>query len=310
MLYGKRRVASWGLALAILAALNFLATAADARAGSGGSFGSRGARTFSSPPSTNTAPRAAPIDKSITQPGTTAPSPVAGVSRLGGWRGILMGGLFAGVLASIFGFGALASVLGFLLQVAIVGGIVWLVMSYFRNRQAQPAAAGASSARNGPTSNVDYRLGAGGGGSSALTIGIKDYDAFEQLLGEIQLAYGRGDQRALDARVTPEMLSYFAQELEASKKKGLRNEVSEPKLLQGDLAEAWREGSDEYATVAMRYSLVDATVDGSGRVVLGSQTTPQEVTEIWTFRRPRDGSPRQWALSAIQQGGKVLPVAS
>lgn len=309
MLNGKRRVASWGLALAILAALNFLATAADARAGSGGSFGSRGGRTFSSPPSTNTAPRAAPIDKSITQPGTS-PSPVAGVSRLGGWRGILMGGLFAGVLASIFGFGALASVFGFLLQVAIVGGIIWLVMSYVRNRQAQPATAGASSARNRPASNVDYRLGAGGGGRSALTIGTKDFDAFEQLLGEIQLAYGRGDQRALEARVTPEMLSYFAQELEANNKKGLRNEVSEPKLLQGDLAKSWREGSDEYSTVAMRFSLMDATVDGSGRVVLGSQTTPQEVTEIWTFRRPRDGSPRQWELSAIQQGGKVLPLAS
>jgi predicted lipid-binding transport protein (Tim44 family) len=221
-----------------------------------------------------------------------------------------MGGLIAGVLASIFGFGALASVLGFILQVALIGGIIWLVMSYFRNRQAQPALAGASGIRSRPASNVDYRLGANGGGSSALTIGQQDYDAFERLLGEIQLAYGRGDQRALGESVTPEMLSYFTQELETNKKNGLRNEVSGPKLLQGDLAEAWREGSDEYATVAMRFSLMDFTVDGSGRVVSGSRTAPQEVTEIWTFRRPKGGVARQWELSAIQQGGKALPLAS
>jgi predicted lipid-binding transport protein (Tim44 family) len=106
------------------------------------------------------------------------------------------------------------------------------------------------------------------------------------------------------------MLSYFAQELEANKRKGFRNEVSEPKLLQGDLAEAWREGGNEYATVAMRFSLLDATVDGSGRVISGSWTAPQEVTEIWTFRRPQGGTVRQWELSAIQQDGKALPLAS
>jgi predicted lipid-binding transport protein (Tim44 family) len=55
---------------------------------------------------------------------------------------------------------------------------------------------------------------------------------------------------------------------------------------------------------------LDATVDGSGRVVSGSWTAPQEVTEIWTFRRPQGGTARQWELSAIQQDGKALPLAS
>jgi predicted lipid-binding transport protein (Tim44 family) len=60
----------------------------------------------------------------------------------------------------------------------------------------------------------------------------------------------------------------------------------------------------------MRFSLLDATVDGSGRVVSGSWTAPQEVTEIWTFRRRQGGTARQWELSAIQQDGKALPLAS
>jgi len=130
------------------------------------------------------------------------------------------------------------------------------------------------------------------------------------LLGEIQLAFGRRDEGALGECVTPEMLSYFMEQLEADRRKGLRNEVSSPKLLQGDLAEAWREGNDEYATVAMRFSLIDVTVDGSGRVVAGNRRTPQEVTEVWTFRRPRGGTADRWELSAIQQTGQQLPLAS
>jgi predicted lipid-binding transport protein (Tim44 family) len=308
----KRRATSWGLALAFLGALSFVATAADARVGGGGSFGSRGSRTYSSPPATNTAPSVAPVEKSFTQPTkpTTAQAPLGGASRFGGWRSILLGGLFAGIIASIFGFGFLASVLGFLLQAALIVGIVWLVMSYFRRRQAQPATAAAPVGGSRPTSGVDYRLGTGGGGSTTVAIEQQDYDAFERLLGEIQLAYGRRDEGALGERVTPEMLSYFMEQLAADRRKGLRNDVSSPKLLQGDLAEAWREGNDEYATVAMRFSLIDVTVDSSGRVVAGSRTTPQEVTEVWTFRRPRGGTADRWELSAIQQAGQQLPLAS
>jgi len=50
--------------------------------------------------------------------------------------------------------------------------------------------------------------------------------------------------------------------------------------------------------VAMRFSLVAKTIEkGNGRLVAGSET-PTEVTEVWTFVRPRGAS---WELSAIQQ---------
>jgi predicted lipid-binding transport protein (Tim44 family) len=69
------------------------------------------------------------------------------------------------------------------------------------------------------------------------------------------------------------------------------------KLLQGDLAEAWREGSTDYATVAMKYALRDSMVErASGRPVEGGERT--EVTELWTFMRTRGGN---WLPSAIQQ---------
>ncbi|HWK33660.1 MAG TPA: TIM44-like domain-containing protein, partial [Hyphomicrobium sp.] len=97
---------------------------------------------------------------------------------------------------------------------------------------------------------------------------------------------------------TPEMVSYLSQDLSANSARGVVNKVSDVKLLQGDLAEAWREGPTDYATVALRFSLVDKTIDrASGRVVEGSDA-PQEATEIWTFVR-RPGT--EWELSAIQQ---------
>ena len=69
-------------------------------------------------------------------------------------------------------------------------------------------------------------------------------------------------------------------------------------LLKGDLAQAWSEGRREYATVAMQFSMVDVTRDGEGRVVDGSPTERQIVTELWTFLRSPGG---RWLLSAIQQ---------
>ncbi len=114
----------------------------------------------------------------------------------------------------------------------------------------------------------------------------------------MQTAYSNEDVGALRLRMTPEMLSYFSEELAANASRGVVNKLSDVKLVQGDLAEAWREGDDEYATVAMRYSQVDKLVDrASGRVVEGGDT-PDEGVEYWTFRRADGGA---WMVSAIQQ---------
>src|SRR5437764_291915 len=131
-----------------------------------------------------------------------------------------------------------------------------------------------------------------------LEIKPEDFDTFERLLGEIQTAYGREDLTALRSRLTPEMLSYYAEELSENASRGVINELSDVKLLQGDLAEAWREGDKEYASVAMRYSLKDRYVDRATGKAADGNDAPQEVTEVWTFMRAPGGN---WLLSAIQQ---------
>jgi predicted lipid-binding transport protein (Tim44 family) len=315
------------LSLALAAAFLLTVEAVDARVGSGNSSGSRGSRTFNSAPPTNTAPKAAPVERSMTQPGApmaaqgvNRPATAAAPSRFGGFGGLLMGGLLgAGLFGLLSGSGlfggltGLASLLGLFIQIALIGAAVWLVVNYLR-RRSQPAlarvsanAANSSSPRdllNRFRQTLATNGAVVGSGRSALTIGFEDYDTFERLLREVQSAYSRENTEALGAMTTPEMLSYFSQDLAENAKKGVRNELSEAKLLQGDLSEAWQEMGSDYATVAMRYSLVDAMVDrATGRVVSGDRTAHQEVTEVWTFRRDDRDPGQGWQLSAIQQVG-------
>src|SRR6202007_3260616 len=127
-----------------------------------------------------------------------------------------------------------------------------------------------------------------------LAIDRTDYDAFERLLDEVQAAYSAEDLNALRTKVTPEMLSYFSEQLSENASRGLVNKISGVKLEQGDLAEAWGEGGVEDATVAMRFALVDQMIErASGRVV--EDGGPSEATELWTFMRAHNGD---WLLSA------------
>ena len=78
----------WPIIIVVVASVALLADLADARVGGSRSVGSRGAKTFQAPPATNTAPKtAAPMEKSMTQPGKSAAAqsaqPAAGASRFG-----------------------------------------------------------------------------------------------------------------------------------------------------------------------------------------------------------------------------------
>jgi predicted lipid-binding transport protein (Tim44 family) len=293
-------------------------SSADARIGGGGSSGSRGTRTFTAPPSTTTAPgTAAPMNRTFTQPGSPgvgAPA-AAGAARggffnrpgMGMLGGLAAGFLGAGLLGMLFGggmfsgLGGLSSIFGLILQIGLIIIVVRLAMSWWQRRHTPAAAyaggpdAGPAAAQNSFRSGMGFGLGSG---SAPLEILPADYEAFERLLSEIQAAWSDEDIAKLNTLATPEMVSYFSKDLEQNKSQNDVNKVTGVKLLQGDLAEAWREGETDYASVAMRFSLVDKTLErGTGRLVAGSDT-PIEATEVWTFARRRGGN---WELSAIQQ---------
>lgn len=331
-----RRMA--GRLLAATAALTLvLAPAiADARPGGGFSSGSRGSRTYSAPPSTNTAPNAGvrPMDRTMTQPSRpTAPAAPGAVApaRSGGMFG---GGFMAGMMGGLIGvglggllfgngmFGGLsgfAGILGLLLQIGLVVLIVRFAMRWFRNRNQTAMAGGpnpgfnrqgAGLGQQRPGSAVPYArqmsgAGLGGAGGNAgpagvpVQVGPSDFQAFERLLREVNEAWSNADQGAIARITTPEMANYFGGDLRDLAARNWRNQTSDVRLEQGDLSEAWREGSVEYATVAMRFSLLDVTRDlSTGAVVEGDPQKRQTVAELWTFERQGGGA---WRLSAIQQ---------
>jgi predicted lipid-binding transport protein (Tim44 family) len=294
------------LAVPLVAAIS----PADARVGGGMSSGSRGGRTFSAPPSTSTAPSATPFNRTITQPGSPGFNTPAGGGFFNSPGRSMLGGLAAGFLgAGLFGMlfgggmfgglGGLSSIFGLILQIGLIVIVVRMAMSWWQRRQATASAYAGAAAGPGAQSGFRSATGFGmGSGSAPLEILPADYEAFERLLSEIQAAWSNEDVARLHTLATPEMVSYFTGDLAQNKARNVVNKVSATKLLQGDLAEAWREGDTDYASVAMRFSLVDKTVDRTtGRLVEGSEQ-PTEATEVWTFVRPRGAT---WELSAIQQ---------
>ncbi|MFD2055277.1 Tim44 domain-containing protein [Mesorhizobium calcicola] len=301
-----------------------------AEARRGGSFGSRGTRTFQSAPPTRTAPAPiAPVERSMTPNtgvNTPARQPQAGLQRPGfmsGFGGTMLRGLLLGGLIGLLvgqGFGGLAGMFGFLLQALLIGGAIMLAVRFFRSQSARgPALAGAG---NPQASRFENRAtvqpqtdtqrsftipGFGGGsgagspatGSEEIRLAQTDLDAFQQLLTDVQEAFGREDHAALRRATTPEMVSYLSEELADNAQKGLRNEVTDVTLLQADIAESWREDDRDYATAALRYESRDVMRErASGKVVEGDDGHPTETTELWTFMRENGSS---WKLSAIQQ---------
>ncbi|HEV7435498.1 MAG TPA: Tim44 domain-containing protein [Pseudorhizobium sp.] len=321
-------------AVAAIAMAVSLAAVDFAEARRGGGFGSRGSRTFNAPAVTRTAPnQAAPVDRTMAprtqQQNAATPNAARPQNQnrglFGGLAGGLLGGLFLGGLFGMLmgsGFGGAAGFLGMLLQIALIAGLAMLAMRFFARRQ-QPAASGpagthARNAYEAPQQRgSSFQIPKIGGGPSASAaagapetvryasdatdeIGItnRDLGQFEKLLAEVQAGYAAEDYAALRAITTPEAMSYLAEELGENATKGLKNEVRDVTLLQGDLSEAWRENGQEYATVAMRYSSVDFMRDrNTGAVVEGDSENATETVEVWTFVRKMGG---EWQLSAIQ----------
>ena len=344
---GLFAVAALGIAVSFIAV-----DMAEARRASGG-FGSRGTRTFSAPPTTNTAPgQTAPINRSMTpntnqatQPGAAQPArpnaQAAPQSRgmFGGMMGGLMGGLLMGGLFGMLlggGFGGMAGFFGLLIQGLLIGGLVMLAMRFFRSRrQGQPAFGGASgnnSARNDYSAPQNNQSGLGGfkipqmGSKAGVAAGVAtaaaaapkaaphenamsqgdeigvtqaDLETFQQTLQNVQSAYAAEDYGTLRKLTTPEAMSYLAEELSDNATSGVKNDVRDVTLLQGDVAEAWHEEGKDFATVAMRYSAIDVMRDrNTGKIVQGDENKPEESVELWTFVR---SGKAEWQVAAIQE---------
>ena len=150
--------------IALAAALVFAGSAAEARVGRGSGVRlARRAHLYAAAGHRTAPEAAAPIQRSqipnqgpnVTRPGTPAPN-VAQPRRFGFGTGLMAGLFGAGLLGMLMGhgffggLGGLASIFGLLLQIGLVVLLVSFAMKWFRNRQQQPAYAGAARAMPAP----------------------------------------------------------------------------------------------------------------------------------------------------------------
>jgi hypothetical protein len=313
MVHGRHFLA---LLLALILALAPVGASARAGASYGAgrsapsylSQGSRGGQTYSSD-------GGAPIARSITPNsgiygtpyqaggygyGYRHPSPFWG-GFLGGLGGAwLFGHLFGGYGYGYGGGGLLGPLLIFAL-------LYFGIRALFRGMNAPIGTARGMAADRAAYGNPRFASGLPLNGTprpAALAVTDADFQAFGQLLVQIQAAWSAGDLNRMRLLTTPEMLSYFADQLANNQSLGRANRVERVVLQSGDLREGWSEPGADYATCLLRWTAADYTVrldrdpGDYDFVVDGDPRQLVEAEELWTFRRARGGV---WVLSAIQQ---------
>ncbi len=291
-------------------------------------MGSRGSRTYQDN-------GAKPIEQSTAvKPSTTAPppnttnspaaQPAPATSRSWWQRNPLLAGIAGGLAGSWIGhmlFGATessakttdteepassSSSFGLIILLMMVGAGA---LYYFKKTRRTPAPVFSGLSQNTAMRGSLLDMSSNSTTSrpttdTAYTVTTEEKAAFQQLLTDIQSAWSAQDVTALRRCLTPEMLSYFSTALAEDNSRGVQNHVEGVELLKGDVREAWSEDATDYATVDLRWNARDYTVSTAiprgepGYLVEGSDETPTESREVWTFMRVRDG---QWLLSAIQQ---------
>jgi predicted lipid-binding transport protein (Tim44 family) len=311
----SRRPLNWRILLTLLfcASLSLAPAIAEARAG--GSFGSRsssmGSRGLRTYENNNAQPSSRSMTPAPMQPGLTpaAPSPMYGGGSFF-QRHPFLTGLAGGFLGSwLFGHsgyagdgGAGGSAMGILLEILIIGGFIYLAFRLFRGRAFSPAgpgrapfalprSAGAAAAAARPDRGRDINMA------------DSDLAAFQALHAAVQEAWSAGDLGRLRRLMTPEMLSYFSEELTRNASQGVQNIVSDVDLVKGELTESWEERDLQYATAFMRWRALDYMIrlrrsPGDPDYIVGGNPRATEAEEVWTFVRRRGGD---WLLSAIQQ---------
>jgi len=286
-------------------------SSADARVGGGLSSGSREREPFPR----RRAHRRRPARRSrSTAPSRNPGSPGVGGSTGGGFfnspgRGLLgglaAGFLGAGLLGMLFGggmfsgLGGLSSILGLILQIGLIIVVVRLAMSWWQRRHATaPAYAGAAPAYGAPSS---MRTATGFG----LDRAARRLRSFQPIMKPSNDCSGRFRPHGR-TRMSPNCIPWRHLKWCRISPKILRPTRPRTTSTRPPTSSCCRaisrkpgaEGDTDYASVAMRFSLVDKTIERTtGRLVEGSDQ-PIEVTEVWTFVRPRGAS---WELSAIQQ---------
>jgi len=333
-------ISKWLKGSLILLSLVFLCawafqSDAWARAGGGGSSGSRGSRSASpprayTPPSTSRPTQPSP-GMTPSRPMTPPPSQPSSFWRSFG--GGMLGGLAGGMLfRSMFGgSGAYGGGYGGgggggigLFDILLLAGIGYLVYWYIKKKRQEAAAGGAyqstSQTVQMPYQNTfppvydtpqeqpqepqrDWDLEQGLTHIRQMDPGFDEARFQDQCMDaffKVQGAYANRDMATVRNLLTEEMFQSLQGDAAKLKADGQINRLENIAVRSVDLTEAWQESGRDFITVRIYANLLDYTVDeASSQVLTGSKTDPVKFEEYWTFTRQVGNN--AWQLSAIQQ---------
>ncbi|MBF0295809.1 MAG: Tim44 domain-containing protein [Magnetococcales bacterium] len=310
-----------------------------ARMGGGSSVGSRGSKSFS-PPQQATQRSAQPAMPAQHQATPASSGSRWGSGLLGGIGGFMLGGLLGSML---FGGGAGGGI-GFL-EILLIGGGIFLLIRWLRNRRP------AGGMDHAPQQPVEYSTPYGGhamptsfpqsttprvsldknplpqtfsmGGGTAgpvdtVSQGLAQITSMDPSFNEghflmgaqgafqqLQAAWSNWNIDRLRPLLTERMWAIVQQQASERQAAGRRDVVDRIRFLACEISEAWQEAGENWITVHFAIEMIEYETDMNGRVTNGNPSQPVQAEEYWTFCRPVGATNPNWLLSAIQQPGEV-----
>jgi predicted lipid-binding transport protein (Tim44 family) len=316
----------------LLGVFVFMESTAWARAGRGGSMGSRGSKSFSSPQSPS---QSSPGYSSPGRTATPGSSPMSGGLTRSPFMQGLAGGLAGGLLGSMLfgGMGHAAGAggaggggIGFM-DILIIGALLYFLWKFLKRRKQQENPAAAYSGSGGSPSRIEGYSTPSGMGSPAYGgmsqdtapahddvergfAQLRQYDPgfneetlkenLQDIFFRIQAGWMNRSVEGIDNMLTAEMRDIMGKEFETMKQMGRTNRLENIAVRKVQPTEVWQETGKDFVTVLFTANLLDYTVDDkTGNVVEGDKMNPVKFLEYWTFCR--DIGSRNWQLSAINQ---------
>jgi predicted lipid-binding transport protein (Tim44 family) len=317
------RWANCGLVLfSLFFLLSVLEIDAWARVGGGGSFGSRGSRTYTAPRSTPAPTPASPSPGSgqLNTPSTPAPSPFGGGGFLRGMAGGLVGGMLGGMLFRSLGFaggsdGGFGGGIG-MMEIILIGALLYGIYWFIKRRRSQVPSGVSyrdSSAMDAGQTTAPMTAYEPEARESDVETGLRHIRQMDPRFDErdftdggmdrffkIQGAWANRDMSGIRNLLTDEMYKTLQEEADQLRAKQRINRLDNIAVRSVEITEIWQEGGVDFITAKIYANLLDYTADErTGEVVAGSRTEPVKFQEYWTFTRPVGDHP--WKLSAIHQ---------
>lgn len=307
-------------AMIALSAVSMMSELSARPMGGGKSFGRQSQNVSTMPRQATPAPApAAPAAApTATRPGTAAPAP-APVQKPSMWKGLLGGallGLGLGALLSHFGLGgAMASMISTILMVALIGGVIFFIVSMIRRKSKpamQPAAAFSGNGYNGGYSNASATPEIGSGlnqqpaafqpvqpvaASSTAAAhtpwGVPaDFDTAGFLRAaksnyiRLQAAWDKADVEDIRTFTTPEVFAELRMQIQ---ERGAQAEYTDVVTIDAELLGIENDGKEYLASVKFWGTMKPA-----------ADALPEAFQEVWNLVKPVNGN-TGWMLAGIQQ---------